>query len=342
MRILCVLTLLVLLGACGRDKPVREYQFFALGTLVHLTIFDTPAAQAERARVIASERLQYFHRTWHAWQPGPLMTINRALASGEPATVPAAMQPLIKSAQTYARKSNQLFNPAIGKLIALWGFHSDDYSNATPPDAAAIAKLVQLHPSMEDLIWNDNALTSQNRALQLDFGALAKGFAIERIVSKLKRRGIDNLILNAGGDLKVLGSHGSRPWRIAIRDPRGNGVYALIEARDGEAIFTSGDYQRYFEFDGKRYHHLIDPRTGYPADGARSVTVIANNGAQADVASTALFIAGTENWPEVAKQLGVNLVLMIDANGNARMTPAMEARIEFEPGVNPEVIIQQP
>lgn len=338
MRLLLVLALL--LSGCSQSPESREYRFFAFGTLVNLSLYGESEDRAESARAFTARRLDHYHGIWHAWQPGLLVAINRALARGKAITPAPETRRLIQSAQRYAKQSQQLFNPAIGRLIDLWGFHADGVPSGPPPEAPAIAKLAQENPTMADLRWRGNTLTSRNRALQLDFGAYAKGYAVDRIVAALKQRGFDNLIVNAGGDLKVLGAHGARPWRIAIRNPSGPGVYASIEAQPGDAIFTSGDYQRYFEFDGARYHHLIDPRTGYPARGVRSVTVITKNAALADAASTALFIAGPQRWPDVAARLGVELVLMIDTKGRARMTPIMSERIQFEMEPEPEVIVQ--
>ena len=137
-------------------------------------------------------------------------------------------------------------------------------------------------------------------------------------------------MINAGGDIKVIGKHGDRPWHIGIRHPRKkDSVLAGIDLLPNESIFTSGDYERYFIYKGVRYHHIIDPRTGYPATKSMSVTVIHPNAALADAAATALFVAGPEEWHEIAQSMGIKYVLLVDAKGNVHMNPAMQKRISF-------------
>jgi FAD:protein FMN transferase len=117
--------------------------------------------------------------------------------------------------------------------------------------------------------------TTRNRAVQLDFGAFAKGHVAQLGGEHLRGLGIDNAIVAVAGDIRALGTHGERAWRVGIRHPRAAGILAATELHDGESISTSGDYERYFTYENRRYHHLLDPRTGHPADGAVSVTVIA-------------------------------------------------------------------
>ena len=167
-----------------------------------------------------------------------------------------------------------LFNPAIGGLIALWGFHADTPQSRVP-DAAAIAGWVKRQPRMGDLHIEHNAVWSDNPAVQLDLGGYAKGRALDDAVTILKQHGIQNALVNIGGNVIALGQHGDRPWRVGIQHPRKAGTLATLDLRDGEAIGTSGDYQRYFEVGGQRYCHLIDPRSGWPASGMQSVTILA-------------------------------------------------------------------
>ncbi len=158
-------------------------------------------------------------------------------------------------------------------------------------------------------------------------------------ITRLRELGIQNAIINAGGNLRAIGKHGDRPWRIGIRNPRGEGVLASIETRGDESILTSGDYERFYEYQGKRYHHIIDPRSGYPVTGVISVTVIADDAATADAASTALFVAGPQRWREIAKKLGVTQVMLIDGQGRMVVTPAMAKRVRFEVDPSPKVTV---
>jgi len=139
---------------------------------------------------------------------------------------------------------------------------------------------------------------------------------------------INNAIVNAGGDLRAMGTHGDRPWRVAVRQP-GGGNIGSIQVIGDEAIFTSGNYERFSQDQTQRYPHIIDPATGWPAKDIASVTVISDEGILADAAATALVVAGLENWPAVARNLNLKEIAVVDEHGTVYMTPEMEMRLEF-------------
>jgi thiamine biosynthesis lipoprotein len=180
---------------------------------------------------------------------------------------------------------------------------------------------------MSDLRLDGLLVRSDNRAVKLDFGAIGKGYGIDLAMERLRELGITNAILNAGGDLRAIGDRSGQPWRIAIRRPSG-GVLGVIMVSGDESLFTSGDYKRNFIYEGRTYHHIIDPRTGSPAEGTRSVTVAHTDATTADAAATALFVAGPAGWYEVAKRMGIRYVLLVDSEGTLHMNPAMAKRFE--------------
>ncbi len=340
-RILLLVILLLPLGGCSRQEQLHHAQLFSFGTLVDVSLWGASPSQIEHAEQVIHEELRTMHHVWHAWQPSPLTDINRKLQEGTEFTCPPELLPLIVQAKDLYRRSGGLFNPAIGRLVALWGFHGDSPPQGPPPRPEAIRKLLASKPGMDDITLHGSRLLGTNSAVQLDFGAFAKGYAVDRIIDKLMRLGIKNVIVNAGGDLRAIGHHGERPWRIGIRNPRGQGVLASIELGEDESVFTSGDYERFYDYKGTRYHHIIDPRTGYPARGVTSVTVIHDNAAEADAAATALFVAGPEKWPTVARQLGIKYVMLVDDKGKIHMNPAMAERIRFETADRPEVVLSE-
>lgn len=278
------------------------------------------------------------HTTWHAWQTSPLTRLNETLQSGATANVDTGMMALIAAAKELSANSGGLFNPAIGKLIASWGFHSDE-PHGPPPDANTIAALVAAQPSMDALQIEGLTLKSNNPAVQLDFGAIGQGYAVDAAIARLRKLGIHNAIVNASGDIRVIGTHGGRPWRIGIRDPRGSGIIASIEMQGDESIVTSGSYERYYDYQGNRYHHIIDPRSGYPARDVTSVTVVHPDATTADAASTALLAAGLKNWRKTARDMGVTQVMLIDEQGIVHMDPLLAQRIRFEVTPPPKVEI---
>ncbi len=325
------LALACLLAACNRaDDPVYHDQFFAFGTLIDLTFFDVDTALAEQASRALEQAFMQMHNDWHAWQPGALQQVNAGLAGQGQASVDPAMAALIQEANRLSVLSNGLFNPVIGRLVAIWGFHHDEPPQGPPPARDRIRQLLEQAPASTDIRVDGGHISSRNPAVRYDLGAFAKGYAIDRGIERLKALGITHAIINAGGDLRAIGRHGQRPWRIGIRDPRQPGVLASIEPAGDESVFTSGDYERFYEYEGRRYHHIIDPRSGYPAGAAVSATVIHPVAATADAAATALFVAGPDAWPAIARQMGVKYAMLVDREGRIHMNPAMKTRLTFE------------
>ncbi|MGA7801496.1 MAG: FAD:protein FMN transferase [Gammaproteobacteria bacterium] len=338
-----VLALVLALGGCGTSaSPTYQRQFFAFGTLVDITIYGAGTRLAQQASDQAEREFEHMHRAWHAWHPSDLTRTNQLLATGKAFTAPASVLPLITLGRKLSDQSAGLFDPAVGRLLALWGFESDEPPTGPPPAPTRIHALVAEHPSMDDIHVDGTTVRCTNPAVQLDFGAYAKGFGIDRVIAHLRKLGIRNAIVNAGGDLRAIGHHGNRPWRIGIMRPRGPGVIASVEVSGDESVFTSGDYERYFVYKGKRYDHILDPRTGYPATGVRSVTVIDRNGAVADAAATALFVAGPGQWVAIARRMGIHYVMLIDTHGVVHMNPAMAKRIHFETKTPPKVVLSPP
>lgn len=327
------------LAACSPPDRMVHEQIYIFGTLVDITVHGVPEATARQAISAVSEDFRWMHRDWHAWKPGgALVALNQAIAAGRSQQVPDNVLPLLLQARELAHSSEGLFNPAIGSLIALWGFHSDELPSGPPPSKAAIQALVQANPSMDDLIIDGHTVSSRNPVVQLDFGGFAKGVAVDMAIQRLRSFGIENAIVNGGGDLRAIGDAGGRPWRIGIRHPQGHGVVASLETHVDESVFTSGNYERYHEYQGVRYPHIIDPRTGMPVQHIASSTVIHNDGAVADAAATALTVAGPDAWVRIARSMGLHEVMLVDENGTVYMTPKMAARIHFE-GDKPEHIV---
>ncbi len=330
-RLAAAITLLLcstLYAGCHQQDELFQYQFFAFGTLIELTFSGVDKATAERAQHTILKDFNYLHTDWHPWQPGALSRVNSLLSSTDAIAAPPSVLEIIGASMPPYLSSRGLFNPAIGKLVELWGFHQDDLPLA-PPAPSAVAQLLTQHPTMDDLTIEGITLKSRNPAVQLDFGAFAKGYAIDLAIDELRGMGIDNALVMAGGDLRAIGWHGKRHWRIGIRHPREPGIVAWLETEGDECVSTSGDYERFFIYEGRRYHHIIDPRTGYPVDDTIMVTVIHPVAAIADAAATALFVAGPKQWEETARDMGITYVLLIDRKGRIHMSPAMAKRISL-------------
>jgi thiamine biosynthesis lipoprotein len=329
----CALLAAALLCACTGPPPDTSYErdVYAFGTLNHLTLYGIAPEHAARLADEVDAELQRMHREWHSWQPSELTRLNAAIVRGEPFPVSTELADLIAKSKTAYRNSQGMFNPAAGHLFALWGFQQDERPTGPPPSRTQVAAVVAEHAGMDDLHLDGDMVTSRNPKVALDFGGIAKGYAGQIVMARLRAHGVDNAIFNAGGGLQVIGSHGDRPWRIGIRGPDGSGVLGTVElGPQEEAMHTSGNYERYREFDHKRYSHIIDPRTGLPAEHIASASVIHPDGATADAAATALVIAGPEGWQKVARRMGVTQAILVDDQGTVYMTPRMQARVRFD------------
>ncbi len=342
MKAVCSICLLLILTACTKPPELQTSTILVFGTLLEITLYDVDKATAEVAFNRLDSAFQKLHSQWTPWQDSDLSRINTAIAEGRTFTLPDSIRPLIEISQDYYRQSDGLFNPAIGGLIKRWQFHLHDQPGITPPPEKDIRQLVASHPAMSDIKITADRAHSTNTAVDLNFGAFAKGYGIELAMRLLHDMGIDNAIINAGGDLTVSGRHGERDWNIGIRHPREDGAIASVSVSSGESVFTSGDYERFYYYEGRRYHHILDPRTGYPATGATSVTVIDNDAGKADAAATALFVAGVEDWQKIARQMQIRYVMLIDPQGRIYMNPAMAQRIELQNPSTANIVLSEP
>jgi FAD:protein FMN transferase len=318
-----------LLAGCGpADEQETRHRFTAMGTLVDVTIWGAEPAAADAAAREVETLFHSLHRDWDPWGDGALGRLNRALAAGEPAVADPDLAALLAEAAALTEASGGLFEPAIGTLVHLWGFASEEQRPVAPPPAADIAARLAGTAPLPALLGPAGAVSGPPGA-QIDLGGFLKGVAVDRAIALLRARGIEHAIVNAGGDLRAIGRRGERAWRIGIRAPREPSVIAALEVHDDEAVFTSGDYERYFDHQGRHYHHILDPRTGYPTEGLASVTVLHADAGLADAAATALLVAGPADWPAMARALGVEAVMVVLAGGDIELTPAMEPRAWF-------------
>lgn len=322
----------LLLGICllaavaGCSKPEgQSAEFYLFGTLVDVRLPDSDGEQAAGVLSAVQRELQRMHHEWHAWEPGELTRLNNVLQAGETTRTTPEIAEMLRRSRDLERRSGGRFNPAIGGLVALWGFHTSEFPIVgPPPDGDAIGALVDARPSTLDLVLEGDTVRSNNPAVQLDFGGIGKGYATDLACTVIRSRGVEAAIVNAGGDVRTMGDNAGKPWRIAVRDPAGaGGVAGAIEISGDAAVFTSGNYERFREDAGERYAHILDPRTGHPVRHVASATVIAPDGATADAAATAMVVAGPEDWPRVAADMGIAAVLVIDASGEMRATRAM-------------------
>jgi thiamine biosynthesis lipoprotein len=322
-----------------QQEPLYQSQSYVFGTLVDISIY---GETDKRAAILANQVLQDFqqlHQQLHAWKndpqgkPGELGKLNQAFAQSKtPVPISPELTQMLQDAQNLSAQSQGLFNPAIGYLISYWGFQKDEFGTSEIDDEK-ISLLVKAKPSMADIVLHNQTAYSNNSQVKLDLGGYAKGYALDMAAGYLRAQHVKNALINIGGNIIAIGQHGDKPWRVGIQNPRSPGAIATLNLNDGWAIGTSGDYQRYFILNGKRYCHIIDPRNGYPVQHTQAVTVLIppqpHAGALSDVASKPIFIAAESDKVKAAANLGISHFLVIDANSNVLITQAMAEKLNW-------------
>ncbi len=303
-------------------KPVTETRFL-MDTLVTVTVAGMPEADARASASAAFDAMEAVDREMARREGTPLWELNRS--GGGP--VGPATREVLDAALAWARRTRGAFDPTVGRLMDLWDIPSGPHPPPPPDDVdVALAHVgwdrVRLGPAGADL-----------GGTEVDLGGIAKGYAIDRAAEALRARGARGFIVNAGGDLYVAGSRGDRPWMIGIQHPRDPREFLRVVSPMEGALVTSGDYERFYMWQGERIHHILDPRTGYPARGCRSVTVWAPTAADADALATAAFVLGPEDGLALLeRQPGVEGLLVgsdgavVETPGFSRVAPGVRRR----------------
>lgn len=331
MRLVLIALSFLMLSACERHG-IHQRSFLQFGTLIDITLSEVEREKAQQSFNEIESYLSKRHSDWHGWQPGVLNRFNLSLNEHPQSAhaIPPELKNLISLSDRYHRISGGLFNPAMGRLISAWGFHANE-----TPDYVEIERIKQDIPLMTDLIIEDGKARSANPALQLDFGAIAKGLAVKEIADSLVSQQINHFIINAGGDVFSSGSKYGKNWRIAIENPFEQGVIAGVEMEYAGSIFTSGNYRRfYIDENQTRRHHIIDPHTGEPAKSISSATVMHQNPVIADIAATTLMMTAIDQLAIMAAKLNITDYLIITENHEAWVSPSMAKRIEWLEGEN--------
>jgi len=207
---------------------------------------------------------------------------------------------ILQKSKQFWRLSDGAFDVTVGPLVDLWGFTDKKYHL---PDKRDLRKDLILVGS-DKMIFNldDNVVKFKLSGMKVDLGAIAKGYAIDCAVKKLKEYGIKSCLINSGGQIYCLGDKFGKPWRVAIKSPRGKEFIDYLELKD-LSVATSGDYEQYFIKDNKRYCHILNPKTGFPANSnIASVTVVSPSALTADALATSIFVLGKDKGRELAKK----------------------------------------
>ena len=286
------LILLLLFFSCSQKQTSVKVSKtdFAMGTIIQITVLDSSKQAAHNAIEQAFQEINRVGNLFYKGNPeSPIYKFNHR--SGNSVKMPQEVFDLILRADRISRKTKGGFDMTIEKLLPLYDFSGD---SLRPPQKSLVDSLIQ-YVGYNHLEFDPttNTITSQREGLALATGGNAKGYAVDRAIHILDSLGVSGALVNAGGDLRVL-PRSRKKWRVGIQNPSQPNQTIGIIALDSGAVTTSGDYEQYFNYNGKRYHHIINPKTGYPARASRSVTVIAPSTELADALATGLFILGYE------------------------------------------------
>ena len=298
-----------------------------MGSELHLTAWTSDEAAATAAFDAVFAEFDRLDGLMSVWRDGSDIVRLNAAAGVAPVPVSREVREVLLDARRISEWTGGKFDVTFGALSGLWKFDQDQ-DGRVPVRADVLAKLPLI--DYEKLIVDEKAGTAflTQKGMRAHLGGIGKGFAVDRGVAILRERGLRDFMIQSGGDMYVSGSRGDRPWRVGIRDPRGpeESSFAALDLSDG-AMSTSGDYERFFVKDGKRYHHIIDPDLGEPAKGSRSVTIVATRSVLADGLSTGVFLVGPDKGMALIERLpGVEGVIVSEKN-NVLVSSGLAGRL---------------
>lgn len=319
---LALLLIAVLFGASLAVRYYNLYRYhlekqtaFMMDTFVTLHAVG-PKKTTSRAVRLALDRMQELDTKLNHLNPkSPVYAFNQ---NGTPITDPEVLG-LVKAALEVAGASDGAFDITIEPLVETWGFYGksphvpDDKDVKTALDAVGY----------QFLVLGESKLEKKKASVRIDLGGIAKGYIVQEAAKVLKKEGVTSALIDAGGDVYALGKKGSDLWKVGIRNPRGEDLLGYVEVED-LAVMGSGDYERFFEENGKRYHHLFNPKTGYPAEGVIGTTIIHADPVIANAWSKPIFVLGAERGMQLVKRIPGMEAIVVKSSGEVLYTDGLK------------------
>lgn len=324
--------ILALLGGLAGllSGPSAQAEWFSrqeaiMGTVVRVELWHTDAAKADAAMAAVMAEM---HRIDEAMSPykeqSELSRINREAAKG-PVVISQEMVELLARSIEFSKLSDGAFDITFSSV----GYLYDYRKHVKPSDAEVVKALPGINYRHLLLDPEHRTIRYARDGVRIDLGGIAKGWAVDRCIAMLKKLGMTNAMVMAGGDTRLLGDRRGRPWNVGVRDPRQKGAVAIVLPLADTAVSTSGDYERYFEEDGVRYHHIINPKTGKSATGVRSVTVIAADATTTEGLTKSVFVKGPEAGMRFLQSVpGVEGIVIDDQGRVSYSTGLKKGRME--------------
>jgi thiamine biosynthesis lipoprotein len=282
-----------------------------MGTQISVQLWHPEKDQGEAAVEAVMEEFRRLDRKLSPYiESSELARVNR-LASKKMVVISREFFTLLQRSREYAELTEGAFDITFASIG-----HRYDYRKGVRPSDETIERILPLIDYRNIRLNADTgSVFFEKPGVRIDLGGIAKGYAVDRSIELLQHKGIEHALISAGGDSRLLGDHRGRPWHIGIQAPRDNERMAAMLPLADTAISTSGDYERFFERDGTRYHHIISPKTGHSADTLQSVTIIGPNATRTDALSTSVFVLGAEKGMALINRLDDVDGVIIDKDG---------------------------
>lgn len=339
-KMICALgALLLLCGCSGKPTGPAEVQFFAMDTVMTVTVYDEDMEQAEAAARAVQTEMNRLDKLWSRTDPhSDISNINAHAGDGAAVEVSSDTGLLLTNANTAARESGGAFNPVMAPVMDAWGFTREKHA---VPSQAELDALLALTEDLPEVTLNQGQTTASvsltKEGQSLDAGAIAKGVAAYKAMGVLSGYDVDFAWFALGGNITACGAKpDGSDFRVAVKDPRNTEEHlCILSLEPYKSCSTSGGYERYFEENGRRYHHIIDPADGYPADsGLLSVTVVSEDAPWADAYSTACFVMGAEKalefWRSNEGAARYLDLILVTEEGHVYVTEGLEEGFEFK------------
>lgn len=305
---------LVFFATKKRKNRQIEETFIAFDTFVHVTIYPANALNKEKLFEDINNEFKRIEKLY-GYNEGGLS--DRLSHNCKNLHITPETKNVLNNCLLLSETTNGSFDITVGLLERIWGFKSGD------PHLPCKDEIDSVLPKIgyQNILLTDSTVSLSNEEILLDLGGIAKGYAVDRVVDILKKNGIDAGIVDAGGDLRAFGTKpDEKPWIIGIRHPEKPGKIITKFSIEKGAVATSGNYERFFIADGKQYHHILNPKNGYPGTECISVTIIAEDALTADALATGIFILGPQDGMELIEKLDdIEGIIISELNGELKI-----------------------
>jgi thiamine biosynthesis lipoprotein len=299
-----------------------KYHQVAMGTVIEITLIDDDEEAASKAALQAFQEIKRIEILMSRFLGSSDVTrINRS-AGVEWVKVSPETAEVIKKAKEISELSEGGFDITVGPLTELW---KKAREKKIPPPAEEVKEKLDLVNFKNIEMDQERRVFLKKRDMAIDLGGIAKGYGVDRAFDVLRSLGYKKLIVNAGGDLRAGGLKDNQPWSIGIQNPRESEKMLTRISVSNMAVATSGDYERFFIYEGKRYHHIFNPKNGFPTEGCQSVTIVAKDCITADALATAVFVLGPEKGYSLCQKLDGVECLIVDGKGKIILSPNLKA-----------------